>query len=153
MKHLIGTTLMLLCASTPAFVVDSACAQAAATEKPAAVQQGQKPAFAQPQIPQKKSGYADLYDVTDDWLPIYDKSNLKGFYMAIGTSGNQFKTAPVAGLCMAELIDHCEKEGQNQDHDIDPIKITTHYKKFQINLGVYSRLRSLNSDSSYSVYG
>ena len=104
-------------------------------------------------IPEKKSGYADLYDVTDDWLPIYDRSNLKGFYMAIGTSGNQFKTAPVVGLCMAELIDHCEKDGQHQDHDIEPISVTTYYRQYQLNMGIYSRLRTLNADSSYSVYG
>lgn len=36
-------------------------------------------------------------EVSDDWMPIYDKSDLAGFYQAIGTSGNQFKTAPMAG--------------------------------------------------------
>jgi len=30
-------------------------------------------------------------DVSDDWIPIYDKSDLKGYYQAIGTSGNQFR--------------------------------------------------------------
>ena len=59
-------------------------------------------------IPSRTSGVVDLYDVSDDWLPIYDKSALKGFYMAIGSSGNQFKNAPVAGHCMADLIDACE---------------------------------------------
>ncbi len=53
-------------------------------------------------------GVVDLYDVTEDWIPIYDKSDLAGFYMAIGTSGNQFKNAPVAGAMMAELIIACE---------------------------------------------
>ena len=28
-------------------------------------------------------------DVSDDWIPIYDQSSLPGYYMAIGTSGNQ----------------------------------------------------------------
>ena len=35
---------------------------------------------------------------------------MKGFYMAIGTSGNQYKNAPVVGAMMAELIDACEKK-------------------------------------------
>ena len=35
----------------------------------------------------------------------------------IGSSGNQFKNAPIAGHCMAELIDACEK---GHDHDQDP---------------------------------
>jgi len=38
------------------------------------------------------------------WIPIYDKSDLPGFYLAIGTSGNQYKNAPEVGKMMAELI-------------------------------------------------
>ncbi|MCK5350724.1 MAG: FAD-binding oxidoreductase, partial [Desulfobacula sp.] len=45
-------------------------------------------------IPNKPQGLVDLYDVSDDWYPIYDKSSLPGFYLAIGTSGNQYKNAP-----------------------------------------------------------
>ena len=56
-------------------------------------------------IPGQATGIAALYDVSDDWIPIYDRSSLPGFYMACGTSGNQFKNAPVAGMLMAELID------------------------------------------------
>ena len=48
-------------------------------------------------IPNRPKGIADLYDVSDDWMPIYDKADLAGFYQAIGTSGNQFKPAPMAG--------------------------------------------------------
>ena len=59
-------------------------------------------------IPGQTGGLVDLYDVSDDWIPIYDKSDLPGFYMAVGTSGNQFKNAPVAGRLMAELIDQVE---------------------------------------------
>ena len=44
-------------------------------------------------IPNERKGIVDLYDVSDDWIPIYDRSDLDGFYMAIGTSGNQFKNA------------------------------------------------------------
>ena len=29
------------------------------------------------------------YDASEDWTPIYDKSKLNGYFMAIGTSGNQ----------------------------------------------------------------
>ena len=59
-------------------------------------------------IPGQTGGLVDLYDVADDWIPIYDKSDLPGFYMAVGTSGNQFKNAPVAGRLMAELIEKVE---------------------------------------------
>jgi glycine/D-amino acid oxidase-like deaminating enzyme len=39
-----------------------------------------------------------------DWVPIYDKSALPGFCMAVGTSGNQFKNAGPVGNMMATLI-------------------------------------------------
>ena len=43
-------------------------------------------------MPHDKKGIVDLYDVSDDWIPIYDRTDLDGFYVAIGTSGNQYKT-------------------------------------------------------------
>ncbi len=101
-------------------------------------------------IPSRTSGVVDLYDVSDDWLPIYDKSALKGFYMAIGSSGNQFKNAPVAGHCMAELINACEN---GQDHDTNPVKVKTVYTGLELNMGFYSRNREINPNSSFSVNG
>ena len=32
-------------------------------------------------VSSKVKGVVSLYDVTDDWIPIYDKSSLPGFYM------------------------------------------------------------------------
>ena len=55
-------------------------------------------------IPNTMQGVVDLYDCADDCIPIYDKSDLAGFYMAVGTSGNQYKNAPLAGAMMAYLI-------------------------------------------------
>jgi sarcosine oxidase subunit beta len=101
-------------------------------------------------IPLTRKGVVDLYDVSDDWLPIYDRSSLDGFYMAIGTSGHQFKNAPVAGLLMAELI---EKVEAGQDHDADPVTVKTQYTGVELNAGFYSRLREVNTDSSFSVRG
>ena len=56
-------------------------------------------------LPHEKKGVVDRYDKSDDWIPIYDRTDLDGFYVAIGTSGNQFKNAGVAGHMMAELIE------------------------------------------------
>ena len=95
-------------------------------------------------------GVVSLYDVTDDWIPIYDKSDLPGFYMAIGTSGNQFKNAPVAGVLMSELIEYCEN-GNN--HDTEPLTINLKYINKDINLKFYSRNRKINEESSMSVLG
>ena len=101
-------------------------------------------------IPNQPRGLVDLYDVSDDWIPIYDKSDLGGFYMAIGTSGNQFKNAPVAGHLMAELIEACER---GHEHDIDPVKVKCVYTGLMLDAGFYSRLRKINPNSSFSVNG
>ena len=101
-------------------------------------------------IPGHAKGVVDLYDVTDDWIPIYDKSDLGGFYMAVGTSGNQYKNGPMAGLLMAELIDACEK---GKDHDSDPVQVKCPITGFTLNVGFYSRNREVNKNSSFSVLG
>lgn len=101
-------------------------------------------------IPSQPSGVVDLYDCSDDWIPIYDRSSLDGFYMAVGTSGNQFKNAPVVGVLMAELVEAVEG---GHDHDRDPVRFTMKYTKRPCNVGFYSRLRTINPNSSFSVIG
>lgn len=101
-------------------------------------------------IPNRPQGVVDLYDVTDDWIPIYDKSSLDGFYMAVGTSGNQFKNAAIAGHIMAELIVACEG---GHDHDDDPLQVVGPYSGLTINMGSFSRNREINPDSSFTVRG
>ncbi|MEM8659636.1 MAG: FAD-dependent oxidoreductase [Pseudomonadota bacterium] len=101
-------------------------------------------------IPDRSSGVVDAYDVSDDWIPIYDRSSLDGFYMAIGTSGNQFKNAPMVGLLMAELIAACE---QGQNHDVDPVTLKTPKTGVELNIGFYSRKRGINEGSSFTVMG
>ena len=98
----------------------------------------------------KAQGLVDLYDTSDDWIPVYDKSDLPGFYMAVGTSGNQYKNAPVVGVLMTELIGACEK---GHDHDHDPVKFTMHYTGRICDVGFFSRLREINPESSFSVIG
>jgi sarcosine oxidase subunit beta len=105
-----------------------------------------------PELPlsSKVKGVVSLYDVSDDWIPIYDKSNLPGFYMAVGSSGNQYKNAPIAGVMMTKLIESCEN-GQN--HDDDPVQLDLKYINRKIDIGFYSRNRIINSESSMSVLG
>jgi sarcosine oxidase subunit beta len=101
-------------------------------------------------VPNQMQGVVDLYDVSDDWIPIYDKSDLAGFYMAVGTSGNQYKNAPVVGAMVAELIDKVEA---GHDHDSNPVQFFMKYTGRTFNMGFYSRLREINPDSSFSVVG
>ncbi len=95
-------------------------------------------------------GIVDLYDVSDDWIPIYDKSDLRGFYLAIGTSGNQYKNGPMAGLLMAELIHACEN---GHDHDENPVQVRCPITGLVLDTGFYARNRDINEDSSFSVMG
>ena len=101
-------------------------------------------------IPSRMKGIVDLYDVTGDWIPVYDRSSLPGFYMAVGTSGNQYKNAPVAGRIMAELIEYGEA---GNDHDVNPLQFTLPQTGHRINVGFYSRNREINRESSFSVLG
>ncbi|WP_425044590.1 NAD(P)/FAD-dependent oxidoreductase [Primorskyibacter sp. S87] len=101
-------------------------------------------------IPGRTRGVVDLYDASTDWIPIYDKSSLPGFYMACGTSGNQYKNAPVAGKLMAALVAYCEG-GAN--HDAQPLQFALPYIGRTIDTGFYSRNRPINDESSFSVLG
>jgi len=101
-------------------------------------------------VPHEKKGIVDLYDVSDDWLPIYDRTELDGFYVAIGTSGNQYKNAGAVGHLMAELIAAVES---GHDHDTTPLVTTGRYTGMEIDIGFYSRNREINTDSSMSVHG
>ncbi|HEY5875351.1 MAG TPA: FAD-dependent oxidoreductase [Ilumatobacteraceae bacterium] len=100
-------------------------------------------------VPSRPTGLAALYDVSDDWVPIYDRTDLPGFYVAIGTSGNQFKNAPMVGILMAELIRACVA---GRDHDADPLTITGPVTGNVIDVGHFSRRRTVHQTSN-SVLG
>ncbi len=102
------------------------------------------------QIPNSPRGIADLYDVTDDWIPIYDKSDLRGFYLAIGTSGNQYKNGPAIGRLMAVLIDASEN---GHDHDAEPLQVRLPHVDVTLNTGIFSRNREIIQGSTFSVLG
>ena len=95
-------------------------------------------------VPVSPSGIGALYDATDDWVPIYDRSSLDGFYMACGTSGNQFKNAPMAATFIRLLIEAAEA-GRN--HDDDPISYIGPRSGRAINIGAFSRLREVQNTS------
>jgi sarcosine oxidase subunit beta len=90
-------------------------------------------------VPHRPVGLAALYDVADDWTPIYDRSSLDGWYRAVATSGNQFKNAPLVGMLMADLIEACQS---GHDHDADPVTFIGPVTGCRIDLGAFSRLRT-----------
>ena len=94
-------------------------------------------------VPHERRGVVGVYDVSDDWMPILDRSSLDGFFMAVGTSGNQFKNAPIIGHCMAELI---EAVDDGLDHDREPLVVRGPRRCVDIDLGAFSRRRSVAAD-------
>jgi sarcosine oxidase, subunit beta len=101
-------------------------------------------------IPPAPRGIVGVYDVASDWTPVYDRTALDGFYVAMGTSGNQFKNAPLAGRFMAAIIGAVEN---GHDHDADPVHYTGGYTGVAVNLGTFSRHRPVNTASSGTVMG
>lgn len=91
-------------------------------------------------VPNRPLGLGAAYDVTPDWTPIYDGTERDGFFVAIGTSGNQFKNAPLVGSIMSHLVrGETTLTGVHTGHEID--------------LTAFSRLRAPNADSTGTVLG
>ena len=95
-------------------------------------------------VPVSPSGIGALYDATDDWVPIYDRSSIDGYFMACGTSGNQFKNAPLAAIFIRLLIE-AQEAGLN--HDKQPISYVGPRSGRAINIGAFSRLREVQHTS------
>ena len=101
-------------------------------------------------VPNRPSGVVGVYDVTDDWTPVYDKTDLPGYYVAIGTSGNQFKNAPLVGGFLRAIVEQTEN---GVDHDRDPVVFKAPYTGHTVDLSTFSRLRPVNDKSSGTVLG
>lgn len=101
-------------------------------------------------VPHQRRGVVDCYDVSDDWQPILDRTDLDGYYVAIGSSGNQFKNAGLIGHLMAELIAAVEA---GHDHDATPVVVTGRHTGCSIDLGRFSRNRTITPSSTMSVLG
>jgi sarcosine oxidase subunit beta len=95
-------------------------------------------------------GIASLYDVTvQDWYPIVDRTDRSGYYVCIGTSGSSFKTAPVLGSLMAQIVSAGE---QGRDVDSEPIQLELTRIGHTIDTSFLSRRRA-TLESSDTVIG
>jgi sarcosine oxidase subunit beta len=101
-------------------------------------------------VPNRPTGIAGVYDASTDWTPIYDRTGLPGFYVAMGTSGNQFKNAPLVGQVMAHLVTQVEA---GHDHDADPLTYTAPRTGNVLDLRTYSRLRRVDATAPSTVMG
>ncbi len=93
-------------------------------------------------IESRARGTVGLYDVSDDWIPIYDATDLPGYFLAIGTSGNQFKNAPLIGDLMAEIV------LAGAAHDAQPATLHLPNVGRTVDLSFYSRNREIQKTSS-----
>jgi sarcosine oxidase subunit beta len=89
-------------------------------------------------VPRARQGLAGVYDQSEDWLPIYDRTDLQGYYVAMGTSGNQFKTAPVTGAMFVGMIQH---QLDGHDQDTDAYQHVLEHSGRTIDTAAFSRLR------------
>ncbi len=96
-------------------------------------------------IESRARGTVGLYDVSDDWIPIYDKSDLPGYLLAIGTSGNQFKNAPLIGDIMAAIV---MAELNGIDHDVSPQSLHLPHLDRKVDLSFFSRNRQVQATAS-----
>ena len=95
-------------------------------------------------------GVTSLYDVTvQDWYPIVDKTDRSGYYVCIGTSGSSFKTAPVLGSLMAQIVTASE---QGRDVDEAPLQLELPRIGRTIDTAFLSRRRAA-LESSDTVIG
>ncbi|MFI6904719.1 NAD(P)/FAD-dependent oxidoreductase [Nonomuraea sp. NPDC050394] len=101
-------------------------------------------------VPGRAKGVVGVYDVTDDWAPVYDRTELPGFYVAMGTSGNQFKNAPVVGRIMTALIEAVEG---GRDHDREPLDYLAPHTGHRIGLAAFSRKRPAGTGGTGTVMG
>lgn len=101
-------------------------------------------------VPNRPRGIAGVYDASDDWTPVYDRTEADGYYVAMGTSGNQFKNAPLIGSLMTTLVDGVSN---GADHDAHPLTYTAPHTGHVIDLGAFSRRRPPNAASSGTVLG
>ncbi len=66
-----------------------------------------------------QSHWAGLYEVTPDAHPIFDETDLKGFFLVGGFSGHGFMHGPIAGKLMSELM----LDGQFKSVDVSMLDL------------------------------
>jgi len=94
-------------------------------------------------IPRERSGVVGLYDAAEDWLPIYDRTRFDGLFVAMATSGTQFKNAPIIGDLLRHIV---EREMNGHDHRDEPFRSPVSDREYST--AQFSRLREPREDQS-----
>lgn len=80
-----------------------------------------------------------IQDVTVlDRYPIVDRTDLDGYYVAIGMNGRWLQSAPTLAWILSELVQAVEAK---RDHDRDPLRLTLPRTRQAFDVGFLSRNR------------
>lgn len=94
-------------------------------------------------VPRSRQGVVGLYDAAEDWLPIYDRTCYDGLFVAMATSGTQFKTAPIVGELLRYIV---ESELAGRDHTTEPFPSPVSTRTYST--AQFSRLRVPREDQA-----
>jgi sarcosine oxidase subunit beta len=84
-------------------------------------------------------GLVGVYDVTvQDWYPIVDRTETRGYFVAVGTSGAWFKAGPVIGALAAELV---AAHHAGRDTDAEPLEVTLPLTGYRFPMAAFGRHR------------
>jgi sarcosine oxidase subunit beta len=84
-------------------------------------------------------GIVGVYDVTvQDWYPIVDRTETRGYFVAIGTSGAWFKAGPVIGQLATEVV---MASLGGRDTDRQPLEVTLPQTGYRFPMTLFSRRR------------
>ena len=85
-------------------------------------------------------GIVGVYDVTvQDWYPIVDRTDTRGYFVAIGTSGAWFKSGPVIGQLAAAMV---TSSLDGRDTDRDPLEVRLPVTGYGFPMALLSRRRT-----------
>lgn len=88
-------------------------------------------------IPRTRSGVVGIIDAAEDWVPVYDRTCYDGLFVAAGTSGSQFKVAPLIGPLMRHIV---ETTLDGLDHTGVPFRSPVGERSFST--AMYARTRT-----------
>lgn len=88
-------------------------------------------------IPRAKTGIVGIIDAAEDWVPVYDRTRFDGLFVAAGTSGSQFKVAPLVGGLMRHIV-----ETTIDGHDHTAVAFRSPVSERTFSTAMYSRTRT-----------
>jgi len=100
-------------------------------------------------VPSRPKGVAGVYDVAQDWTPIYDRPN----WRVLRGDGYERQSVQERATRWSILGDADRTRRGGDDHDSEPLRYVGEHTGNVINLGAFSRQRAINASSAGNVVG